>query len=61
MKNYLLIAVLALLSANLISQSIFQGELIDSKSGEPVEYANVFFKNNQQIGTLSRQDGSFRL
>ncbi len=61
MKDYLLTALLGLLSTFLISQSIFQGELIDSKSGEPVEFANVFFLNNQRIGTLSRQDGSFRL
>ncbi len=44
-----------------MSQSVFQGTLVDSETGEPIAFANVFFKNNQYIGTLSRQDGAFRI
>jgi len=39
----------------------FKGTIIDEESGEPIQYANIFYKHKQRIGTLSERDGKFVL
>jgi hypothetical protein len=42
------------------SQSTLKGKVTDSKTGEPVPYANVFF-NNTTIGNATTFDGSYEI
>ena len=61
MKQAIQLIILLLVPLSLLSQKAIKGNLFDTSSKEAVSYANVFYKNQQQIGTMSQSDGSFVL
>ncbi len=38
-----------------------QGKVLDAQNGEPIPFANIYYKANPQIGTTSDLDGNFAL
>ncbi len=57
-RNILIIIFFSLYSLKISSQSL-KIQIIDSISGQPVPYSNVYFSNNN--GLISNEDGSFEL
>jgi hypothetical protein len=59
--NYLLSCIIILLiSLNTFGQQIVKGKILNSKTQEPIQYANIGFKKSN-VGTISNPDGSFSL
>lgn len=56
-----LLILFVLISFQIKSQTAYSGILIDNKSNDPISYANVFYQNNQRIGTMSNGEGKFVL
>lgn len=62
MKHFLLIIILHAVGISTgLSQNSFRGQIIDEETKAPIQYANIFYKKNQRIGTLSERDGMFVL
>ena len=55
-----LIALLLIVSQTGISQNLLEGKVLNIKTNEPVQYANIFNLQNKS-GTYSMLDGSFKL
>lgn len=56
MKNFLLITIFLLFTANFYSQKIL---ILDSLSNNPVTFANIEFSDNK--GTITNEDGIFKV
>ena len=56
MKNFLLITIFLLFTANFYSQKIL---ILDSLSNKPVTFANIEFSDNK--GTITNEDGIFKV
>jgi len=59
MKHFL-ISILLLLAASMSFSQVISGVVFDQESGEPVEFASVFF-NGTFAGTTTNEDGLFEL
>lgn len=44
-----------------VSANTLNGILLDEKTREPIQYASIFYKNQQSTGTLSELDGRFSI
>lgn len=47
-------------SSSILSQSIYQGQVLD-KLGNPISFAHVFFNNDQSQGTITNEVGEFSI
>ena len=60
LKYFFLVVISFLLSWNLSAQSFISGKVRDSKTLEPLPFANVYI-NNTTIGVAANQDGEYLL
>ena len=61
MKYNLALILAIFICFECIAQNAFRGSVVNTENDEQIQYANIFYKNNQRIGTLSERDGKFVL
>ena len=59
LRSFLQVFVCILLTSNSYGQNVIQGNVIDSKTGEPLALVHITFNDNVQSGTLTDIDGRF--
>jgi len=59
--KHLYLFIFILCSSGSMAQQAIRGFIVDQQNSKPIQYANVFYKNQQSIGTMSMADGNFVL
>ena len=57
--RFLIVGVLLLLNVGLSAQEVFNGQLVDFETGEPLAFAHLI-KKHSNVGTITNADGRFK-